>query len=240
MTELDLFDGTCLCATEVVLEYDLIQHIIYPYAYIYDGEVEVTTATFRTDPFSPSDWAGKKFANDLEEKVRAAGERVIEVKVYSDTTPLLWTDFKVEITNTPLGGGGVSAKVAKGKITSPIPLVVTIVIAALALIGVIVAITLASSSISKDWRHQPISEDIKKTWGRDTLIGAIQDFEVELGRTPTPTDELETMTDAELRGYCDELAGVIVPPGVSWWPVAILGGLGIGLAAFLAKRKKRT
>ncbi|GAI80419.1 unnamed protein product, partial [marine sediment metagenome] len=37
--------------------YELIQHTISHFAYIYDGDVEVTTATFKIDPFTPSAWA---------------------------------------------------------------------------------------------------------------------------------------------------------------------------------------
>ncbi|GAJ02497.1 unnamed protein product, partial [marine sediment metagenome] len=39
--------------------YELIQHTISHFAYIYDGDVEVTTATFKIDPFTPSAWASK-------------------------------------------------------------------------------------------------------------------------------------------------------------------------------------
>ncbi|GAJ11420.1 unnamed protein product, partial [marine sediment metagenome] len=90
----DSYEGDlCTTTLEVPPEFELIQHTIYPYAYIYDGDVEVTIATFKTDPFTPAAWMGDKFASKLEEEVRARGGRPIEVKVYVDTTPLFWTNF---------------------------------------------------------------------------------------------------------------------------------------------------
>ncbi|GAI65718.1 unnamed protein product, partial [marine sediment metagenome] len=70
----DSYDGDlCVVTTEIPPEYELIQHTIYPFAYIYDGDVEVTTVTFKTDPFTPAAWIGDKFASKLEEEVRARG-----------------------------------------------------------------------------------------------------------------------------------------------------------------------
>ena len=74
---------------------------------------------------------------------------------------------------------------------------------------------------------EPLSPEIKEAWSRGTLIGTINDFEVKLERTPTPPEEFEEMSDQELRDYCDQLAEQIVPPEVSWLPLAILGGLGL-------------
>ncbi|MBA7680433.1 hypothetical protein ES703_88749 [subsurface metagenome] len=48
------------------------------------------------------------------------------------------------------------------------------------------------------------------------------------------------MSDDELRDYCDQLAEEVVPPEISWLPVAIvgLGVLGVGVAAALAARPR--
>ncbi|GAI38651.1 unnamed protein product, partial [marine sediment metagenome] len=131
-TEVDVID-----IVGIPPEYELIQETIYPYAYIYDGDVEVTTATFKTDPFTPAAWMRDKFASKLEEEVRARGGRPLEVKVYVDTTPLFWTNFRIEVVGTPLG-----AEVASG-IAVGIPLWAAILIIALAIIAVIVVATLA-------------------------------------------------------------------------------------------------
>jgi len=88
---------------DILPTYELIQETIYPYAYIYDGDAEVVTATFKTDPFTPAAWVAEKFASKLEEEARKEGGRVLKVRTYVDKTPLLWTDFRIEVIGTPLG-----------------------------------------------------------------------------------------------------------------------------------------
>ena len=221
-------------------EYELIQETIYPYAYIYDGEVEVVTATFKTDPFTPSAWIAEKVADKLASEVRKEGGRVIELKAYADATPLLWTDIRIDIISTPLRetAGGAPRQTA----VIHIPIWLGIVLACLAIIALIVVATLAIHSFLDRFEHKPISEKIKKTWSKPTLIGAINDFEIELNLTPTPPSELEGMSEQELRDYCDMLAEEIAPPGVDWMPWAIGAGvvvLGAGAVAVLAARKKK-
>lgn len=153
----DIFTDICSGAVEVDVEappVELIQHTIYHFAYIYDGDVEATTATFKTDPFTPSAWMADKFASKLEQEVRANGGRPLEVKVYVDTSPLLWTNFRIEVISTPIGGvAGASPGMAVG-----IPPWASILIIALAIIAVIVVATLAfktvmrRSSVSQGWK----------------------------------------------------------------------------------------
>ncbi|GAJ14148.1 unnamed protein product, partial [marine sediment metagenome] len=84
-------------------EYELIQHTVSHFAYIYDGDAETTTVTLKTSPFNPADWVPEEFIAELEREARDSGVRVLETKVYVDTSPLLWTDFKIEVTGTPSG-----------------------------------------------------------------------------------------------------------------------------------------
>ena len=235
-TVVDSYEGAlCTTTPEVPREYEEIQHTVYPYAYIYDGEVEVVTATFKTDPFTPTAWIAEKVAENLANEVRKEGGRIIELKAYADTTPLLWTNIKIDIISTPLKETASGAPRQTG-----IPLWAAILIIALAIIAVIIVATLAFNVIMDRFEHKPISEKIKKTWSKPTLIGAINDFEIELELTPTPAAELEKMSEAELRDYCDMLAEEIAPPGVSWLPWAIGAGvLGLGTVAVLAARKKK-
>ncbi|MBA7570660.1 hypothetical protein ES708_12413 [subsurface metagenome] len=222
-TEVDVIDIVGIPPT-----FDLIQHTIYPYAYIYDGDVEVTTATFKTDPFTPAAWMGDKFASKLEEEVRARGGRPIEVKVYVDTTPLFWTNFRVEVIGTPLG-----AEVASG-IAVGIPLWAAILIIALAIIAVIVVATLAIKTIVELFKTYPGLKDVKPGWGKETLMLTIHDSEEYWERPLTPAETLEGMSEAELRDYLDQIAEEEVAPEVAWWPLAIIGGvavLGFGAAA---------
>ena len=142
---------------EIPPEYELVQHTIYPFAYIYDGDVEVTTATFRTDPFTPSAWLADRFASKLEEEVRARGGRPLEVKVDVDKTPLLWTDFRIEIISTPIGG---VTEAAPG-IAVGIALWLAIILVCLAIIAVIVVATLAFETIMDRIQHKPGLHELK-------------------------------------------------------------------------------
>jgi len=217
--------------------FTLIQETLYSYAYVYDGDAETTTTFLRCDPFIPVKWQAAKLADNIRAELMKNGRRILELRVYADTSPLLWSDFKIEVTLIPLPETTGSLRTGYA-----VPLVVTIVIAALAIIGVIVAITLSVKSITKTFQHKPISEKIKATWSRETLISAIHDFEEMLDRSLTPVEELEAMSDQELRDYCDELAEVIVPPGVSWLPWLAIGGvavLGIGAASLALKKRRR-
>ncbi|GAI71453.1 unnamed protein product, partial [marine sediment metagenome] len=218
-------------------EHELIQETIYPYAYIYDGDVEVVTATFKTDPFTPSAWIAEKVADKLASEVKKEGGRVIELRAYADTKPLFWTNIRIDIISTPLRetAGGAPRQTA----AIHIPIWLGIILACLAIIAVIIVATLAIHSFLDRFEHKPISEKIKKTWSKPTLIGAINDFEIELELTPRPPEELEEMSEQELRDYCDMLAEEIAPPGVDWLPWAIgAGALAVGTVAVLAVRKK--
>ncbi|MBA7601328.1 hypothetical protein ES703_08398 [subsurface metagenome] len=225
----------CTVTTEAPPEFDLIQHTIYPYAYIYDGDVEVTIATFKTDPFTPAAWMGDKFASKLEEEVRARGGRPIEVKVYTDTTPLFWTNFRVEVVGTPLGAG-VASGIAVG-----IPIWLAIILVCLAIIAVIVVVTLAITTITESLQHKPGLHEVKLGWGKETLMLTIHDSEEYWERPLTPTETLEGMSEAELRDYLDQIAEEEVAPEVSWWPLAIVAGVvvvGGGAAIALTAGRK--
>lgn len=219
--------------------YTLIQDTIYPSYYTYDGMVEISIFSARIAPFTPSNWAAKRFASEIKKGVEAEGSRVIEMKVYADITPLLWTDIKIELTVTPVTSNATAGRMTE---VSPFvwPLVVFIIRAVLAIIGILV-ITWGIISIIREFKHQPLSEVIKKTWDRESLYSVIGDFEKELGRTPTPPEELDKQSDQQLRSYCDELANVIAPPGFNWMPWAIGGvaALGVGGLAMAAIRKPR-
>jgi len=235
MTIHDLFEGACLTVAEAPPTEELIQHTIYPYAYIYDGDVEVTTATFKTDPFTPAAWMADKFASKLEEEVRARGGRPLEVKVYVDKTPLLWTNFRIEVIGTPLG-----AEVASG-IAVGIPIWAAILIIALAIIAVIVVVTLAIKTIVGLFKTYPALHDVKPGWGKETLMLTIHDSEEFWERPLTPAETLEGMSEAELRDYLDQIAEEEVPTEVAWLPLAVVGGLGIlgiGAAIALAARPR--
>ncbi|GAI84204.1 unnamed protein product, partial [marine sediment metagenome] len=59
-------------------------------------------------------------------------------------------------------------------------------------------------------------------------------------RPLTPTETLEGMSEAELRDYLDKIAEEEVAPEVSWWPLAVIGGLGVlGVGAAIALTARR-
>ncbi len=203
--------------------FELLEHTIYPYAYVYDGKDEVAEFTFRTDPFTPAKWVGGLLASHVESEVKKAGGRVMDLKVYVDKTPLLWSDWKLEITTTPQP----SATAGQGIGALGIWWLGLAILAAVAIILIIV-ITWSVKTIVSSFTHQALSEEIKKTWSRETLISVIGDFETKLKKTSTPAADLEKKSDQELRDYCDSLAKEIVPSAGVGLGLVVAG---VGLAA---------
>jgi len=219
--------------------FELLEETIYPYAYVYDGPCDVSTFTFKTDPFTPANWIAGKLAANIEKKVKEAGGRVMEMRVYVDKSPLLWTDWRIEVVGTPApttAGVGMPVGIAWWAVA---------ILAALAIVLIIV-ITWAIKTVVSSFTHKPISEEVKKAWSKETLISAIGDFEEKLKRTPTPPEDLEKKSDQELRDYCDELAEAVAPtvPGAGL-AIAIIGAgiLGMGalaIGAYAISQRKET
>jgi len=204
--------------------FELIQHTVSHFAYIYDGDAEVNIATFKIDPFTPSAWAAKKFADTLESEARKKGARVLETKVYVDTTPLLWTDIRIEVTGTPLGEG-VGTVAGRGIAVGIAPWL-AIILVCLAIIAVIIVATLAFKTIMEAFKKKPGLEDVKPVWGKEALILDIQDAEEYWERSPTPIETLEGMSEEELRDCLDQIAEEEIPEEVSWVPLAVERGVG--------------
>ena len=221
--------------------FELIQHTVSHFAYIYDGDAEVNIATFKIDPFTPSAWAAKKFADALESEARKKGARVLETKVYVDTTPLLWTDIRIEVTGTPLGEG-VGTVAGRGIAVGIAPWL-AIILVCLAIIAVIIVATLAFKTIMEAFKKKPGLEDVKPVWGKEALILDIQDAEEYWERSPTPIETLEGMSEEELRDCLDQIAEEEIPEEVSWVPLAVLGlgvlGLGgLAVASYVVAARK--
>jgi len=242
----DIFTDICMGAIEVIEvapppEYELLEETIYPYAYVYDGPWDGGIFTFRSDPFTPASWLAGKFAAAAEAEVKKAGGRVLETRVYVDKSPLLWTDWRIEVI-------GISSTTAAGLgITVGIAWWVAVLFVILGLIALIVTATWAWKEIFGEYTHKGLTPELKEPMSRETLIGLINDYEVKLEETkpeftPKPPEEIEAMSDDELRDYCDQLAEWIVPPvpPVPWELIAVAGVLGLGalgVAALAAKPK---
>ncbi len=224
-------------------EYELIQHTVSHFAYIYDGDNETTIVTLKTDPFKPADWVPEKFISELEREARESGVRVLETKVYVDTSPLFWTDYRIEVTSTPSGevtGVGVGIHIPG--------IIVNIILFALAIAFGIFVISWAVKQFLGVFERKVGLEDMKPTWGKEALILDIKDTEGwlkkegRLEQPVTPAETLEGMSEAELREHLDKLGEKVVPPGleIPWALVAVggLGVLGVGAAVALAARRK--
>jgi len=220
-------------------EYEEVQHTVSHFAYIYEGDAEVTTITLRTHPFRPADWVPEKFIAELEREARESGVRILETKVYVDTSPLFWTDYRIEVTGRPppvTEGVGVGAFPA-------IPLFVKIILTALAIaFGIFVISWVIEQAFSGIFQRKPGLETVKQGWGKEALILDIQDSEEFWERTPTPLATLEEMSEAELRDHLDKIAEEEVPPPeVGWLPLVAIGAvgvIGVGLAMAMAPRER--
>ena len=208
-------------------EYELIEETIYHFAYIYEGDADLTTFTFKTDPFTSVDWIAGRLASHVENEVRKDGGRVMEMRVYVDKTPLLWTDWKIEVVGIPPATVGVGVGVG-------IAWWVGVLIACLALIALIlVTYHFVIKPLTRS--RTPGLEDVKPAWGKEALILDIQDAEEYWERTPTPVETLEGMSEGELRDSLDQIAEEEVPPEAEFpWGLLVIGGvavLGVGAAA---------
>jgi len=257
----DIFTDICMGAIEVIEvepppEYELIEETIYPYAYIYEGPHDGGTFTFKTDLFTPAFWIAGRRAAACEGEVRKSVGRVLEMRVYVDKSPLLWSDWRIEVVTAPAratAGVAMSVGIAWWAVA---------ILAALA-IALIIVITWAAKEIAGLFKRKPGLEDVKVAWGTETLIKTIvelfttrpgledvkpawekealvldiQDAEEYWERALTPVETLEGMSEAELRDYLDKIAEEEVPPEeISPWAiVALVGGLGVlGVGAAVA------
>ncbi len=174
----------------------------------------------------------------MEEEVRARGGIPLEVKVYADTSPLFWVDFKILVTSTPI----TQTAAVGAAVGFVLPVWASILIIALAIVGIIVAITLAIKTITGYFKSKPGLHDVKPAWGKETLIKTIIDAEQFWERPPTPPETLDGMSEPELRDLLDKIAEEEVPTGTSWLPLAIVAGvaiIGVGSAVALSRRKKK-
>ncbi|GAI82878.1 unnamed protein product, partial [marine sediment metagenome] len=142
------------------------------------------------------------------------GSRLLELKLYCDKAGPLWSKWRIEVTaSVPSGVGAIGWVI-------PWPLVIkgALIIAALVLVYFIVK---AVTSVFV--KHKPLSEEVKKQWSRETLVGMIMDL-----RPAYSQEQLEGASDQELRDILNEVYEEEVPPaGIPWWKWAIIGGLGI-------------
>jgi len=208
--------------------FELLEETIYPFAYIYDGPHDGGTFTFKTDPFTPTSWVAGILAGRVESEVRKAGGRMLEMRVYIDKSPLLWSDWRIEVVSVPSKTGtAMSLGIAWWAVA---------ILAALA-IALIIVITWAAKEIAGLFKRKPGLEEVKPGWKKETLILTIQDSEEYWERPATPVETLEGMSEEELREYLDKIAEEEVAPeeGIGLGlAIAAIGVLGLGALAVMA------
>jgi len=214
--------------------FKLLEETIYPFAYIYDGKCEVSTFTATSIPFTPASWVSGKMAAAVEEKVREAGGRIMEMRVYVDENLLRpWTNWRIEVVTRP-ETTGVAMSLGAWWLG---PVII------LALVGIIIIATpWAIKTIMALFKRNPALEDVKVGWGKETLIKTIQDSEEYWERPPPPLETLEGMSEEELRHYLNKIAEEEVAPeeGIGLGlAVAAIGVLGLGALAVMAMGKGR-
>lgn len=219
--------------------FELLEETIYPYAYIYDGPHDGGIFTFKTDLFTPADWVAGRLAAACEDEVRKAGGKMLEMRVYVDKSPLLWTDWRIEVISVP-------PKTTPGVAMSLGIVWWAIAILAVLAIVLIIVLTWAAKEIAGLFKRNPALKDVKPAWTKETLIKTIQDAEEYWERTPTPVETLEGMSEEELREHLDKIAEEEVTPapglGLAIAAVGILGLGALALGAYAMsqpKEKKR-
>ena len=200
---------------EIPPEYKLIQETIYPWAYTFEGDAETCTFEFQLTPeqIPGTEWLGQRIVDSFVSKLEEEGSRLLELRVYRDTTPTFWTNYRVEVTAT----------------ASPLVwnLIIIGVLAILFVVAIIFAIKAVESLI---YHRKGLDEETKKTFSRDTLTAMILDLAPE-----TPPETLTAMEDQELRDLLNQLLAEVAPPISPWAIVALVGGLGVlGVGAAFA------
>ena len=225
------YDGNlCTVTMEIPPDYELIQDTIYPHAYIYEGEAEIGVATFSLPVGPPPivDWIGDKITNKLAAEVEKEGSRMLELKVYRSTT-VPWVNYRLEATAAVTPQEGIGIAVWPVLAALPWAKIITAAIIAAIIIAVFQLAFLPVLRILFE-RKPGLSPKVKEKMTRETLISFIMDL-----RPAYAPEELEGMTDAELREVADTVYQEEVPPaGIKWWQWCIIAGVGIagGALAF--------
>jgi len=81
-------------------EYKLVQHTEYPRGKTFVGTASQCTFTFKLFPeqIPGAGWLGIKVATAFADKVVDKGSEMLDLKIYEDTSPMLWTNYMVIAT----------------------------------------------------------------------------------------------------------------------------------------------
>ena len=123
--------------------WELVSHKVYDRAKAYVGTAEECTFEFKLTPeqIPGTEWMGIAIANAFADEVTKQGSEMLDLKVYEDTTPTLWTNFRVVATATVPEGEGVA---------NPLPWAI-IIVAVLAILFVVALTFLIREIKTIDW-----------------------------------------------------------------------------------------
>ncbi len=126
----------CTVTTEFPPAYELIQHTEYPRSKTYVGKAEICTFEFKLWPeqIPGTTWLGKKIADSLAKEVANHDAEMLNLKVYEDTTPMFWTNYRIIATST----------------ASPVPWAIIIVVV-LAILFIVALTFLIKEIKTIDW-----------------------------------------------------------------------------------------
>ena len=99
---LDDWEGEIGEVTQLPSDYKLIQHTVYPEADTYYGDAEECTIEFKLTPeqVPGTQWLGKKVADAFANEVEKQHATMLDLKIYEDTSPILWTNYRIVATTT--------------------------------------------------------------------------------------------------------------------------------------------
>jgi len=223
-------------------DFVLIQETIHPAAYVWEGEAEVCVIEF---PLTPeqlpfTQWGGLKLAETFANAIEAEGNSLLEVKVWEDTTPMLWTNYRVEIKAAVASEEqGVAVwpwLVALGAVLATLPWK-AIILGSLTVLGIwIVGWVIEKLIKSVDrviHKRSSLTDEVIDSLEREDLIPMILYKAPRVDYEVSP-EELEAMSDDGLRALLKELRDRQVEE-IEWWPLVLIGGLGVlGVGAAVA------
>lgn len=131
------YEGILATVTaELPPDYELIQHTEYPLSKTYVGKAEECTFEFKLWPeqIPGTTWLGKKIADVFADQVAKQDAEMLDLKVYEDTTPMFWTNYRVVATST----------------ASPVPWAI-IIVAVLAILFIVAITFLIREIKTLDW-----------------------------------------------------------------------------------------
>ena len=123
--------------------WELLSHKVYDRAKTYVGTAEECTFEFQLTPeqIPGTEWFGQLIANAFADEVTKQGSEMLDLKVYEDTEPTLWTNFRVVATATVPESVGVA---------NPLPWAI-IIVAVLAILFIVALTFLIREVKTIDW-----------------------------------------------------------------------------------------